>query len=212
MTGVMADDLIADGVVCVMRGVTDDTLLPIANAVIGGGVSALEVTMNTDAATDKIERLVAECPDDVAVGAGTVLDAESARTAILAGAEFVVAPTLDVDTIEVCNRYGVPVAPGVATPTEALTAYEAGADFVKLFPAAALGPGYLSSLGGPLPQIPVMPTGGVGTDNAADFFEAGAIAVGVGSALIDDAAIEAGDYDRITANAEELVAIADEHR
>jgi 2-dehydro-3-deoxyphosphogluconate aldolase/(4S)-4-hydroxy-2-oxoglutarate aldolase len=212
MTGVSKDDLIADGIVCVMRGVTDETLLPIAEAVVDGGVSALEVTMNTDGATHKIDRLRGALPEDVLVGAGTVLDAESARAAITAGAEFVVAPNFDPGTIESCNRYGVPVAPGVATPTEALEAYEAGADLVKLFPAAPLGPDYVSALGGPLPQIPVIPTGGVSTDNAAAFFEAGAVAVGVGSALIDDEAIAAGDYDRITDNAAELVAIAEEHR
>jgi 2-dehydro-3-deoxyphosphogluconate aldolase/(4S)-4-hydroxy-2-oxoglutarate aldolase len=212
MSDVTREDLTADGVVCVMRGVTDETLVPIAEAVIEGGVSVLEVTMNTDGAIDKIARLAEETSEDVLVGAGTVLDAESARTAILAGAQFVIAPNFDPDTIDVCNRYGVPVAPGINTPTEAVNAYEAGADLVKLFPASPLGPEYVSALQGPLPQIPVVPTGGISTDNAAAYFEAGAVAVGVGSALIDDEAIAAGDYDRITANAEELVAIADEYR
>jgi 2-dehydro-3-deoxyphosphogluconate aldolase/(4S)-4-hydroxy-2-oxoglutarate aldolase len=146
------------------------------------------------------------------VGAGTVLDTETARAVVAAGAEFVVSPTLEEDVVELCNRYGVVSAPGVFTPTEALTAYEAGADVVKLFPASTGGPGHVSAIRGPLGQIPVVPTGGVGPDDAADYVEAGATAVGVGSALVSDAAIADGDFDAIEATARDLVETVEQAR
>jgi Entner-Doudoroff aldolase len=186
-------------------------VVPTVEALVAGGVDAVEVTMDSTDGPRTLRALDDALDDDVTLGAGTVLDPETARTALLAGAEFVVAPTFDPETVAACNRYGAPVAPGVATPTEALDAYEAGADLVKLFPAAPLGPDYLAGLSGPLAQLPVMPTGGVGPDNAAAFFEAGAAAVGVGSALIDADAIERGDFETIEANAAELVAIADRY-
>jgi 2-dehydro-3-deoxyphosphogluconate aldolase/(4S)-4-hydroxy-2-oxoglutarate aldolase len=206
------DDLTRTGVVAVLRGVAPDAVVPTAEALLEGGVDALEVTMDAADGPRALRALADALGDDATIGAGTVLDAETARAAIAAGAEFVVAPTFDPETVATCNRYGAPVAPGVATPTEALRAYEAGADLVKLFPASALGPDYLASLSGPLDQIPVMPTGGVGPDNAAAFFEAGAVAVGAGGALIDAAAIERGDFGMMTENAEAMVEIARQYR
>jgi 2-dehydro-3-deoxyphosphogluconate aldolase/(4S)-4-hydroxy-2-oxoglutarate aldolase len=148
----------------------------------------------------------------VTVGAGTVLDAETARACQLAGAEFLVTPTVNPDVIQTGNRYGTPVIPGVMTPTEALTATETGADMCKLFPASTLGPSHVSAMSGPLGQVPLVPTGGVSSENAADFFESGAAAVGVGSALVDSNAIENGEYDRLTETASDLIDIAETAR
>ena len=172
----------------------------------------MEVTADGSGWTDAVEKLAAEFGDDVVVGAGTVLDSETVRHAHLAGAEFVVCPTFDRGVVEACNRYGIPVAPGVATPTEALEAYEAGADLCKVFPASSFGPGHVSSLRGPLPQIPLMPTGGVGPDNAGAYVEAGAEMVGAGGALVPDDAVEREDWDELTARAEELVDVVEAAR
>lgn len=199
--------IVDSGVMAVMRGADPDSVVDLAEALHAGGVTAMEVTADTPGAMEMISRIEEAFGDrdDVVVGAGTVLDAETARAAILAGARFVVAPTFDGETVELCNRYDVVSAPGVFTPTEALRAYEAGADMVKIFPAKSGGPGHVSAIRGPLEQIPVMPTGGVGPDNAADYVEAGAAVVGVGSALVDDEAVAAGDFESITETARELV-------
>lgn len=205
------DRLLASGVVGVIRGAEADVVVDIARALKAGGVTAVEVTADTPGVMTMIEDVAnALTGDDVLVGAGTVLDAETARAAILAGAEFVVSPTVSTGVIEVCNRYGVPVAPGATTPTEVLTAYEAGADVVKVFPAGSLGPDYLSSLTGPLGHIPLVPTGGIDADNAAAYVEAGAVAVGVGSALVDDDLVESGDFEAITDRARRLVDVVAE--
>jgi len=145
-------------------------------------------------------------PPGFLLGAGTVVDAETARLAILAGAQFVVSPVLRPEMIEVCHRHDVAAIPGCFSPTEILTAWEAGADVVKVFPATSLGPAYFKDLRGPLPHIKLMPTGGVTIDNAADWIRAGAVAVGVGTALVDPKAVAAGDYRAITANACRIVA------
>lgn len=197
------DALEESGVVAVMRGGDPDTMLETVDALIAGGVTAIEITADTDGATDLIREVDASFPDAV-VGAGTVLDAETARACLLAGAEFVVSPSLHFDVIETANRYGALVAPGIMTPTEAIRASEAGADLVKVFPASTLGPGHLSSMKGPLEQIPMMPTGGVDLDNVADFVEAGAVCVGAGSSLVDYDAIERGDPESITETAREF--------
>jgi 2-dehydro-3-deoxyphosphogluconate aldolase/(4S)-4-hydroxy-2-oxoglutarate aldolase len=199
--------IVDGGVVAVMRGVERDALLDLGEALRAGGVTAMEVTADTDEAVEMVGTLADHfaADDDVVVGAGTVLDTETARAVVAAGAEFVVSPTLDEDVLELCNRYGVVSAPGVFTPTEALTAYEAGADVVKVFPASTGGPEHVSAVKGPLGQIPVVPTGGVGPDNAAAYVEAGAAAVGVGSALVSEAAIDDGDFDVIEATASDLV-------
>jgi 2-dehydro-3-deoxyphosphogluconate aldolase/(4S)-4-hydroxy-2-oxoglutarate aldolase len=201
------------GVVAVLRGVSPDAVVDVADALHAGGVAAMEVTMGDPDSLDALQTLADHYDDeDVVVGAGTVLDEETARQVQLAGAAFVVSPTFDRDVVAACNRYGVPVAPGVATPTEALNAYEAGADLCKIFPASSFGPGHLSSLKGPLPQIPLMPTGGVGPDNAAAYIDAGAEMVGAGSSLTPDDAIEAEDWAELTARAEELVDVVDAAR
>ena len=194
--------LVDSGVVAVMRGADADTVLNVADALEAGGVTAFEITADNPDAMELIAEVSASFDESTAiVGAGTVLDAETARAAITSGAEFVVGPTFDPEVVEACNRYGVPVAPGVLTPTEALSAYEAGADVAKVFPASSVGPGHLSSIAGPLPQIPLMPTGGIDLDNVADYIEAGAAVVGAGSALMDGAAISAGEFESITETA-----------
>lgn len=204
--------IVDSGVIAILRGVSEETVGDVVDAIAAGGVEAVEITVDTPGAVDMIRRVSREHGDDVAIGAGTVLDPETARAVQLAGAEFVVTPTVDTEVIETCNRYGTPIATGVMTPTEALTATEAGADFCKLFPASTTGPGQVSAINGPLPQVPLVPTGGVSLDNAAAFFEAGAVAVGVGSGIVDTAAIDAGDYRTLTETAAQFVALAEEHR
>lgn len=205
--------LVDSGVVAVMRGADADTVIEVADALQEGGVTAIELTADTPGVMDMISEVSASFDgSETIIGAGTVLDAETARSALLAGAEFVVSPTLETDVIDVANRYGKLVAPGVMTPTEAIRGYERGADFVKVFPASTLGPGHLSSIGGPLGQIPLMPTGGVDIDNAADFIEAGAIVVGAGSALVDSAAVESGDFEAITEQARKFSDVVDDAR
>lgn len=204
--------LIDGGVVAVLRGIDPDDVVPVARAVVEGGVRAVEVTADTPGAMDMVGAVADDLGDVALVGAGTVLDAETARAALLSGAEFVVSPSLDREVIEVCNRYGVPVIPGIATPTEAVEAHEAGADVVKLFPASALGPEYLAALGGPLSQIPVMPTGGIDAGNAGAFVEAGAVAVGAGSSIVDAEAVACGDYDAVTEQALALVEAVEDAR
>lgn len=200
------------GVVAIARGAESDSLLEVVDALLEGGIRVFEITADSPAAPEQIERVATEFGDEIAVGAGTVLDTETARACQLAGAEFLVTPTLSTDVIRTGNRYGTPVIPGVMTPTEALTATEAGADLCKLFPASTLGPTHVSAVQGPLGQIPLVPTGGVSLDNAAEFFEHGAAAVGVGSALVDDEAIENDDYEKLTETAAQLIEIAQTHR
>ena len=205
--------LVDSGVVAVMRGADPDTAIEVASALADGGVTAFEITAENPDAMDLVAELSASFDESAAiVGAGTVLDSETARAAITSGAEFVVGPTFDPGVVETCNRYGVPVAPGVLTPTEAVTAYEAGADIVKVFPASSMGPGHLSSIAGPLPQIPLMPTGGIDSDNVADYIEAGAAVVGAGSAIMDDAAIEAGEFESLTETARDFTRTIEEAR
>lgn len=196
--------IVDGGVIAILRGVEPDSVLDVATAVVDGGVTALEITADTPGVTGMVET-VAGSFDDVLVGAGTVLDSETARAVQLAGAEFVVCPTVDEGVIETCNRYGTLVAPGAFTPTEAQRAYEAGADMVKVFPASTGGPGHIASIGGPLPHIPLVPTGGVGPGNAADYVDAGAVALGAGSAIVSDEALAEDDYETITANARAMV-------
>jgi 2-dehydro-3-deoxyphosphogluconate aldolase/(4S)-4-hydroxy-2-oxoglutarate aldolase len=189
------------GTVAVMRGADAGTLVKTVEALREGGVTAVEITADNPDAAAMIDTVAGSFGDEVVVGAGTVLDEETALETIRAGAEFVVGPTVEPDVVAACNRYGVLVAPGAFTPTEALTAYEAGADLVKIFPASSGGPGHLGGIKGPLPQIPLMPTGGVDADNAGEFIEAGAAVVGAGSALVPGDAVETGDFERITDNA-----------
>ncbi|MED3625256.1 bifunctional 4-hydroxy-2-oxoglutarate aldolase/2-dehydro-3-deoxy-phosphogluconate aldolase [Neobacillus thermocopriae] len=172
-------------VVAVIRGATMETIIPVAQALKNGGITAIEITMETPKALSIIERVADVFGDEMFVGAGTVLDPETARAAILSGAKFVFSPTVRKETIEMTKRYGIISVPGAFTATEILTAYEYGADVVKVFPAGSVGPGYFKNLAGPLPHIPLMPTGGINTENAKDYIRAGAVAVGMGSSLVD---------------------------
>ena len=168
----------------VLRAESEEQALALASAIAAGGVTVLEVTMTVPGAIRVMRRLAEERPD-ILIGAGTVLDAETARMCILEGAQFVVSPSLKVATIEMCHRYGVAVLPGALTPTEIVTAWEAGADVVKIFPASALGGAkYLKSVKAPLPQVEMIPTGGVSQATALEFLEAGAFALGVGADLV----------------------------
>ncbi len=196
----------ANGIVAVIRMKEPEKLRAVVDALAEGGVRALEVTMTVPRAIEMIGQLAPSLPKGFLLGAGTVLDAETARLAILAGAQFVVGPVFRPDVITMCHRYDVAAMPGCFTPTEILSAWEAGADIVKVFPATALGPGFFKDVRGPLPQVKLMPTGGVTLDNAGDWIKAGAVAVGVGTALLDAKAIASGAYDVITSNAKRIVA------
>ncbi|SMO34334.1 bifunctional 4-hydroxy-2-oxoglutarate aldolase/2-dehydro-3-deoxy-phosphogluconate aldolase [Halorubrum cibi] len=205
--------IVDSGVVAVLRGVPADELIAIAEALREGGVTAVEITADTPDVADLLRDVTGSFGDDeLVIGTGTVLDSETARTTLMAGAEFVVSPSLHEDVIETCNRYGAVSAPGVMTPTEAVRGYEAGADFVKVFPAKTVGPDHVGAMKGPLGQIPMMPTGGVGPDNAADFIDAGAFAVGAGGALVDYDAAARGDYEAITETAREFTRIVEDAR
>ena len=195
-----------EGIVAVIRIKEPQKLRAVVEAIAEGGVRALEVTMTVPGAVDLIRELAPALPEGFVFGAGTVLDAETASRVIDAGAQFVVSPILRPSVIGACHARGVPALPGCFSPTEILDAWEAGADVVKVFPATALGPGYFKDVRGPLPQVKLMPTGGVTLDNAGDWIRAGAVAVGVGTALLDAKAIAAGDYKVLRANAERIVA------
>jgi 2-dehydro-3-deoxyphosphogluconate aldolase/(4S)-4-hydroxy-2-oxoglutarate aldolase len=194
------------GVVAVIRMGDSAKLRAVVDALAEGGVRALEVTMTVPNAVALIADLARALPGDFLLGAGTVLDAGTARAVIGAGAQFVVSPIFRPELIEACHERGIVAAPGCFSPTEILTAHDAGADIVKVFPATALGPTFIKDVRAPLPQLKLMPTGGVTLDNAGDWITAGAIAVGVGSALLDAAAIESGRMEAITANARRIVA------
>ena len=201
------------GIVPVLRASSTQEALAIATAIEAGGVPVLEVTMTVPGAVQVIEQLANHAGDRLLVGAGTVLDAETARACILAGAQFVVSPALDVRTIELCRKYGVPVLPGALTPTEIVTAWQAGADAVKVFPCSAVGGAkYLKAVKAPLPQIDLIPTGGVSLATAAEFLEAGAFALGVGGDLVDNKAIAKGHPEIITENARKYLAIVQQFR
>ena len=189
------------GVIAIMRAQSSEQLIAAADAIKAGGVRAIEVTMTTPGALDIIAQASKKYEDQVLFGAGSVLDAETARTAILAGAGFVVAPTLNLDVIALCNRYSIPVTPGCYTPTEMLTAWEAGADMVKLFPASVGGPALIKAILAPLPQLNIVPVGGVNLNTAADFIRNGAAALGVGSSLVNQSLLDAGDMAELTRRA-----------
>ncbi|MFZ5808272.1 MAG: bifunctional 4-hydroxy-2-oxoglutarate aldolase/2-dehydro-3-deoxy-phosphogluconate aldolase [Chloroflexota bacterium] len=189
------------GVVAIMRAKTSDQLLEAAKAILAGGVNAIEVTMTTPGALDVIRQAVQTFGGEVIFGAGSVLDPETARAAILAGAQFVVCPTLNLKTVEMCHRYSIPVMPGAYTPTEVLTAWEAGATFVKVFPASVGGPAYIKAIRAPLPQVKLVAVGGVDLSNTADFIRAGCEVVGVGGELVNQKLLESGDFATLTQRA-----------
>lgn len=196
------------GLLPVLRAASADEALALAWAIEAGGISAIEVTMTVPGAIQVIEILVREAGDRILIGAGTVLDPETARACMLAGAEFIVSPSLNLKTIEICHRYSVAIIPGALTPTEVVTAWEAGADVVKVFPCSAMGGAkYLKALKAPFPQIELIPTGGVSLSTAAEFLAAGAFALGVGADLVDAKAIAAGTPEIITHNARKYVEI-----
>lgn len=196
------------GIVPVVRASSADEALQAIEAIKAGGVPILEITMTVPRAVDVIERVTASYGDDVIVGAGTVLDALTARACILAGAQFIVSPALNLETISCCRRYSVAVMPGALTPTEVVQAWTAGADFVKVFPAGSMGgASYIKSLKAPLPQIELVPTGGVSLKTATDFIRAGSSALGVGADLVDTKALAEGRADLITERARQFVEI-----
>ncbi len=206
------DRILLGGIVAVVRSESSEPLIKVIRALAEGGVTAAEVTFTVPDAVDVIRQARREVGDAVVLGAGTVLDPETARAAILAGAEYIVAPTVNVDVVRLCRRYDKAVMPGAFSPTEVLTAWEAGADVVKVFPADVGGPAYLKALRGPLPQIRLMPTGGVDLTTAESFLAAGACCLGVGSALVDPKAIQSNDFARIRDLASQYASIVRQFR
>jgi 2-dehydro-3-deoxyphosphogluconate aldolase/(4S)-4-hydroxy-2-oxoglutarate aldolase len=194
------------GVVAVIRMKDPARLRAVFDALADGGVRAIEVTMTVPGAVGLIADLARTLPPGIVLGAGTVIDAATARAVIDAGARFIVSPVFRRDVVSTCVERGIVAAPGCFSPTEILDAHEMGADVVKVFPATALGPQYIKDLRAPMPQLKLMPTGGVTLDNAGDWIRAGAVAVGVGSALLDGKAIDEGRLDVIAANARRIVA------
>ena len=171
-------------VISIIRDVEQDNLIPIMNALYNGGIRVVEITMSSPKVLSSIEMVSDYFGDKMLIGAGTVLDSESARAALLAGAKFILSPTVDLETIKITKKYGAVSIPGAFTPTEILQAYQHGADIVKVFPTS-LGAKYIKDIRGPLPQIPLLPTGGVSLENLSEFFKAGAVGAGIGSSLVD---------------------------
>ena len=193
------------GVVAVIRMNEPDRLRAVVDALAAGGVRALEVTMTVPRAVDLIREIASTLPGGFLLGAGTVVDAATTTRVIDAGAQFVVSPVFRPAVIDAAHERDVPAMPGCMTPTEILAAWDAGADVVKVFPATGLGPGFLKDVRGPLPHVKLMPTGGVTLANAGDWIRAGAVAVGVGTALLDASAIASGNYQVLTANARRII-------
>ena len=198
---IVMEMILQSGVVAIMRATSSDQLLFAADAVLAGGVNVIEVTMTTAGALDVVRQATSRFGSEVVFGVGSVLDPETARTAMLAGADFVVCPTLKVQTIEICKRYSVLVMPGAYTPTEILTAWEAGADIVKVFPASTGGPAFFKAVKAPLPHIRLAAVGGVDLSNTADFLKAGVDIVGVGGDLVNQKLLDTKDFHTITERA-----------
>jgi 2-dehydro-3-deoxyphosphogluconate aldolase / (4S)-4-hydroxy-2-oxoglutarate aldolase len=195
------------GIVAVVRSPDSQQLVEVCRALADGGVTTVEITMTVPDALDVVRAVRGALGDRVLLGAGTILDSETARAALLAGAEYLVAPTINLEVIRLCQRYGKLVMPGAFTPTEILSAWEAGADIVKVFPAEVLGPAYFKAVRAPLPQVRLMPTGGVDLTTAAAFLEAGACCLGIGSQMIEPKAVAERNFDRIRELAAKYVAI-----
>ena len=202
----LLQEVISTGVIAVIRAPSAEILLPIAQALMAGGVTAIEVTMSTPKAIYGIEMLADKIGDQAVIGVGTVLDSATARDAIAAGAQFVLSPCFDEEVVATTRRYGKISVPGAFTPTEILKAWTSGADIVKVFPSTVLGPGYIKDLLAPLPQLKLTPTGGVDAKNAGEWIKAGAVCVGAGSSLVSKEAMAKGDFAAITANAKAFVA------
>ncbi len=194
------------GLVPIVRAASPEDAFRAAEAIVSGGVGIAEITMTVPNAIRVMERVAERFGDKVLLGAGTILDPESCRAALLAGAEFIVTPSLDVRVIEVARRYSKPCLPGALTPTEVVAAWQAGADLVKIFPCGPVGgPKYIKALKGPFPQIDFVPTGGVNLETTPEFIKAGAAAVAVGGELVDGKALQEGKLDVITANARKFL-------
>jgi 2-dehydro-3-deoxyphosphogluconate aldolase/(4S)-4-hydroxy-2-oxoglutarate aldolase len=200
------------GIVAVVRSPDSLQLVEVTRALADGGVTVVEITMTVPNALDVVREVRRDLGDRVLLGAGTILDPETARAALLAGAEYLVAPTLNLDVIRLCQRYDKLVMPGAFTPTEILTAWEAGADIVKVFPADVVGPAFFKALRGPLPQVRLMPTGGVDLSTAAEFLRAGACCLGVGGQLVEPKAVAERSFDRIRDLARQYVTIVQHTR
>jgi 2-dehydro-3-deoxyphosphogluconate aldolase/(4S)-4-hydroxy-2-oxoglutarate aldolase len=195
------DRMISEGLIPVVRVTSAQEAMDVAEAIKEGGVTFIEITMNVQGAIDVIKELTQKYKDEIIMGAGTVLDPETGRAVLLAGAQFIVSPTLNLDLIQLAHRYSAVVIPGTMTPTEILNAWNAGADMVKVFPAAQLGgPEYIKAIRGPLPQILLVPTGGVNLQNASAFIKAGAVALAVGGELVDKKAVKEKRFNVITEN------------
>ncbi len=194
----------AEKVIALIRADSPDGLLDCAKALAAGGLTSIELTMTTPGAIRMLEKATSELPDFL-FGLGTVLDAETARAGILAGAKFIVTPGVRLDVIETCKRYSVPIFCGAFTPTEIITVAEAGADAAKIFPAEFFGPNYIKSVKAPLPHVEMVPTGGVNENNVGDFLKAGAFAVAAGSSLVDGKAFKEKNWAAITAKAQAFV-------
>src|SRR5881409_1377362 len=200
------------GIVAVVRSPDGGQLVEVCRALADGGVTVVEITMTVPDALDVVRQVRRALGDRVLLGAGTILDPETARAALLAGAEYLVALTVNLDVIRLCQRYDKLVMPGAFTPTEILTAWEAGADIVKVFPADVVGPAFFKAVRGPLPQVKLMPTGGVDLNTAGEFLKAGACCLGVGSQLVEPRAVAARNFDRIRELARQYVAVVREYR
>ena len=205
--------MMSEGLIPVIRVTSASEAMDVADAIKEGGVSLIEITMSVQGAIDVIKDLSQKYKDEIIMGAGTILDPETGRAALLAGAQFIVSPTLNLDLIQLAHRYSAVVIPGAMTPTEILTAWNAGADMVKVFPVAQLGgPEYIKALRGPLPQILLVPTGGVNLQNTGAFIKAGAVALGVGSELIDKKAMKEKKFHTITENTRAFLKVIQEAR
>src|SRR5712692_561805 len=201
------------GIVPIVRASTPEAAIQAAEAIYRGGIRAVEITMTVPGALQALEKVADQFGDRMMLGAGTVLDPETARASMLAGAEFFVTPSLKLSTIEICHRYSKVIMPGALTPTEVLTAWEAGADLVKIFPCGNVGgPKYIRALKAPLPQVEMVPTGGVNLDNAAEFFRAGASAIAVGSELVSAKALSEGEFESIEQTARQFLEVVAQAR
>jgi 2-dehydro-3-deoxyphosphogluconate aldolase/(4S)-4-hydroxy-2-oxoglutarate aldolase len=199
------ETILQSKVIAVIRMADTEKLAKVVEAIKAGGVKAIEITMTTPSALEIIAAMAKKKAPDVLIGAGTVLDEMTAVQAIHAGADFIVSPITKFEMIAACRRYDTFVAPGAFTPTEIVAAWERGADVVKVFPATSVGPKYFKDIQGPMPQVRLMPTGGVSLENARDFIANGACCVAIGTALLDKKAIEAGDWTLLTQKAKALV-------
>lgn len=198
--------LLSHKIVAIIRGFNTHDALPIAHALYQGGIRVLEVAMNSPQPLQTIEKIYQELGEDVMVGAGTVLDAETARLAILAGAQFIFSPIFDADTIKLTKRYGMISIPAAYTPTEIMQAFSLGGDIIKIFPASTLGPSYLKDVLAPLPQLKLLPTGGVNLDNIADYLKSGAIGVGLGGALVNKTnKVDSNYLSQLTRKAQQFI-------